>query len=128
MVRSCPADVSLVTFKEPPSSKNITMTVHRTNDIILSSCQHVHSVPPPVIDWTFNDGLLPKNVVILPSGSLLIPELKYSDHLGNYSCVAINPVTKEEWHSHITTLIRAPPSKFTLVTVHMCLIISIEYL
>ena len=124
-MRSCPADVSVVTFKEPSSSNDKTMSVYRTNDVILSSCQHVHSIPPPIISWMFNNGSLPKkNTVILPSGDLLISELVYTNHLGDYRCVAMNPITKEEWHSPIITLKRAQLSKFILVTEHMCLIIK----
>ena len=73
----------------------------------------------------FNDGPLPNNnAVVLPSGDLLITDLKYTDHLENYRCVAKNPVTMEEWYSPTTTLARASPSKFILVTEHTCLIIK----
>jgi len=112
MIRSCPAHVSLIEFKEPSDSKeNKTMGVHRTNDVILSSCQHVYSIPPPTIKWMFvkENGVsasLPKSTFQLPSGNLLISNLKYNIHFGVYYCIATNKVTGDSWQSPTTELER----------------------
>ena len=124
LIKSCPARVSIATFKPPLDSDDTEMVVHRTNDVVLSSCQHVHSIPPPDITWKFDDGSLHSSAFILPSGNLLISDFKYGKHLGKYHCVASNPVTKEEWRSPTTDVKRTHASKLSLAVERMCLVIK----
>ena len=106
--------MAVARFKTPNvSEEDQTMLVHRTNDVVLSSCQQVDSVPPPIIKWIHKkDGKLPSNTHILPSGNLLISNVRFATHGGMYYCVARNNVTNESWSSPTINLKRAPPSKF----------------
>ena len=122
LLRSCPAHVSLTEFIPPPNSENKTMSVHRTNDIILSSCQHVHSIPSPTIRWLFNNEMsFPKSTVVLPSGNLLISNFVYKTDIGKYYCIASNNVTNDEWRSPTITLERGRASK-------LCVLLYITHL
>lgn len=126
LIRSCPARVSFAKFEVPSninSEGDKTMRVHRTNDFILSSCEHIYSVPPPTIKWTFNDKNLPNGSHILPSGNLLIADFNFQRHIGEYRCVASNSITDENWQSPTTTLKKKIPSKYynsVVTTEHVC--------
>lgn len=124
LVRSCPAHVSLAEFK-PPNIKGSEITVHRTNDIILSSCQHVHSIPPANVTWFYNNNKsLPTGVFTLPSGNLLISALVYKEHIGTYHCIANNSFVNKTWESPATKLLRAHHGKCSCLPGYIAHVLS----
>ena len=104
LLRTCPAHVSLAEFKPPSNAVEQTLEVFANNDIVLTSCQNVISVPPAIIEWR-KDNKAARVGTPLVSGNLRISGTKFGKHAGTYQCIATNPVTGDSWTSPGVTVI-----------------------